>query len=138
MRTPSKLIPLPIAALAFVLTVGVLAACGQGEGPQKLTFDLAIADRKLNLDPPTIKVKQGDSVTLNITTDVAGEFHLHGYDVKLDLSPGPSQRMELVANATGNFPIEFHEAVGGNHEEGSGEENELWQYTLGSLQVLPR
>ncbi|MBM3948252.1 MAG: hypothetical protein FJ312_03240 [SAR202 cluster bacterium] len=77
-------------------------------------------------------------MTLNITTDVTGEFHLHGYDLKLGLSPGPSQRMELVANATGNFPIEFHEAVGSSHEEGSGEENEFGQYTLGSLQVLPR
>ena len=75
---------LPGLVLASLL---LAAACSGGE-PQELTFELEIAEGKLTLDPPVIKVKDGDEVTLKIQTDEGGEFPLHGYDLDVMVMPG--------------------------------------------------
>ncbi len=75
-------------------------------------FNLQIAQRQIAKKPPTIRVKQGDKVTLNWTSDETVKLHLHGYDLALILRPGaatqPPQKLMLTANIAGRFPLSAH------------------------------
>jgi FtsP/CotA-like multicopper oxidase with cupredoxin domain len=74
------------------------------------------------ISEPVITVKQGDEVRLRITSDVPDEFHLHGYNLHVAVSPGKSGMLKFTAKLTGRFPYELHK---------SGLE-------LGALEVYPK
>lgn len=124
-----------VAILATVLA----AACGGGE-PEELEIPVNVEGGKMS--PETIRVKQGDMVTLKIQADDAIEFHLHTYDIKKDLAAGEVVDFFLVADATGRFRITFHhlEEEKGKHGEAEGEhkENGEEEIALGFLEVGPR
>lgn len=58
---------------------------GRGEAQEDRVFNLVIKNRKLAGDVKAIRLKQGDTVKMNWTTDEATEIHLHGYDIKRSL-----------------------------------------------------
>ena len=60
------------------------------------------------MTPETIRVKQGDKVTLNLETDRPGSFHIHGYDLQQEAVVGEVTQFQFVANATGRFRMNFH------------------------------
>lgn len=123
-------------ALVLLTSALALGACGGGSEPEARAFDLKIEERKLNLDPAVIKVKQGDTVTLRIDADEHGTVHLHGYDIEKEVGPDGTTTMELTASATGQFNITFHpggEGEGGEHAEDEGEE-----IMIASFEVHPR
>ena len=125
-----------IALLGGLLLVVVAMACG-GTEPQDRTIDLEVAEGKLTLDPPVIKVNRDDEVTLRIRIDEGGELHLHGYDIEREMAPGQVVDFYFVADATGRFKITFHgeEAAPGSEGEHKEEEEEK---TIGFLEVQPR
>ena len=63
------------------------------------------------LTPETIRVKQGDDVTLKLETDRPGSFHIHGYDLEKESAVGEVTEFQFVATATGRFRITFHGAA---------------------------
>lgn len=79
-------------------------------------FKLKIVQRQIAKKPPTIRVKQGDKVILNWTSDEAVKLHLHGYDLSLTLRPATTakpatqtpQKLMLTANIAGRFPLSAH------------------------------
>lgn len=119
----------------LVIFVGLLAmvaaaACGGGD-PEELELPVRIEAGVMT--PETIKVKQGDMVTLKIQADKAGEFHLHTYDVEEDIEAAVETDFYFVANATGRFKITYHPQEEGEHKEA--EEGEI---EIGFLEVQPR
>jgi len=70
------------------------------------------------------KVSRGDRVALVVTSDVADEIHLHGYDIEAKLVPQAAVELRFSARAAGRFPLEIH---------GPGTER-----TVGYLEVHPR
>ena len=77
-HTMNRLLP----ALTAVLVVALgLAACGGGS-KESLTFELSVVGGELSGESDTFVVKQGDDVTLNVSADIAGVFHVHGYDLR--------------------------------------------------------
>jgi hypothetical protein len=54
-------------------------------------------------------VKQGEHVTLVVTSDVADEIHLHGYDISADAAPGSPARLTFDAAIPGRFEIELED-----------------------------
>ncbi|MEU5882996.1 hypothetical protein [Spirillospora sp. NPDC047279] len=55
-----------------------------------------------------MKVRRGTTVRITITGDAADEFHLHGYDRTLKITPGRAATLELVADTPGVFEAELH------------------------------
>ena len=100
-----------IVAIAFLVAL-LAAACGGGE-PEDLEIPVKLEHEKL--DPETIKVKQGDMVTLKIEADGPGEFHLHGYDIEQDVGAGEVTDFFFEADTTGRFKITFHSLDEGEH-----------------------
>ena len=76
-----------IALSAVCIAAFGLGACSSGDS-ESLTFDVAIEDRSVVGGHTTFEAKQGDSVTFNLTADEAGEFHLHGYDLRAESEAG--------------------------------------------------
>jgi hypothetical protein len=64
----------------------------------------------------TMTVHRGDKVAMVIRAEVAGEFHLHGYDREIALKPGATAKLAFKADRSGQFAIELHEP-GGAHRD---------------------
>ncbi len=96
-----------LAALALVLPL-LLAACGGG-GPKTHSFNVQIQGGKPVGGSATFRVKQGDTVTFNISSDTAGNAHLHGYDLETAMALGKTVTLSFTANATGRFQFEIEE-----------------------------
>ena len=53
------------------------------------------------------KVDKGDQVVLVVTSDVADEIHLHGYDLSRDVAAGGTARLRFTANVPDRFEVEL-------------------------------
>jgi len=103
------------AAIALLLGTAMLAGCvpqvvlpgdcGAGTVQRSATLS---GDQ---LSPQSIDVCKGQQVTLEITTERAGEIHLHGYDVEapeVEVEPGDTATFKFKATRPGQFIIELH------------------------------
>ena len=59
-----------------------------------------------------ITVNKGESVRLAITSDTAGEVHIHGYDYMKHVAAGRSVRFNFPAKIDGVFEVELHHPNG--------------------------
>ena len=56
-------------------------------------------------------VAQGRNVLITVTSDVADEVHLHGYDLMADVAPGTPATIRFTADAPGRFEIELEDSA---------------------------
>ena len=135
-----KLAGLLLAVSLIAIIAG--AACSGGD-PQELDIEVSIDHGVMN--PETIEVIQGDMVTLKILANEGGEFHLHTYDIEMDIEASSETDFFFVAEATGRFKITYHPQGESEHneEEKEGEEehdqqDETREIEVGFLEVQPR
>ena len=115
----SKRTRLSVWAIAVALSV-LLTACGGSSDPESVSFAISVAGGAVMGGAATHTVKQGDTVRLSFTSDVAGQVHLHGYDHVVDVKVRESADMTFVANATGLFVIEMHQGAVSDHDHEDG------------------
>lgn len=135
-----KLTGLLLAVSLIAIIAG--AACSGGD-PQELDIEVSIDHGLMN--PETIEVIHGDMVTLKILANEGGEFHLHTYDIEMDIEASSETDFFFVAEATGRFKITYHPQGESEHneEEKEGEEehdqqDETREIEVGFLEVQPR
>jgi hypothetical protein len=80
------------------------------------TFRIAIDDAKGGDVMPALGAKQGDAVTIVITTDRAGTLEIHGYGQRVEIAPGAEAKLAFVAKHAGRFPIHLHTRDGAHVE----------------------
>ena len=85
-------------------------------------IEVVVSKGKLTSGQPVVRLKKGDPVVLRVTSDVADELHLHGYNLHLRLKPGQTATLEFAAKKTGRFTYELHHA----------------ELELGVLEIYPR
>jgi pullulanase/glycogen debranching enzyme len=73
-------------------------------------IEVTFAHGKASGDTGRVQVTKGTSVALVVTSDVADEVHLHGYDIEKELSPGTPVTLQFDATITGVFEVELHKA----------------------------
>jgi len=112
-----------IGAVAGVLLFG---ACGTGEdpglaGPQPTdtstpaptssaqTIEVEVKDGEPVGGVKREEVELGEEVRILVTSDVADEVHLHGYDEKVDVQAGGESSLEFTADIPGVFVVELEE-----------------------------
>ena len=110
------------------LTSGARAA----DAPEQ-TFDLTIARGVALKEQRLIRVEKGAAVKLRISSDAAGEIHLHGYRLEAHLAPGKLAEIAFAAHATGRYRIEWH-AAGEPAGKGGGHHSA----PLATLEVRPK
>lgn len=57
-----------------------------------------------------VKVALGTRLRITVTSDVADELHVHGYDLTQELSAGQSGSLEFVADKPGVIEVELERA----------------------------
>lgn len=97
-----------VLALASVCSsVGSSSAAAQSAPTRQ--FAVTIHQRKVEAADNVIRVTVGDGVEIVLTADEAAELHLHGYDLKLSLSPDVPGTIRFTATIAGRFPLEAHQ-----------------------------
>jgi FtsP/CotA-like multicopper oxidase with cupredoxin domain len=71
--------------------------------------EVTVAGGKVSGPDGRVKVKKGDTVTLRVTSDVADEIHLHGYDETVDVQAGGTAELTFEATLDGVFEAELEE-----------------------------
>ena len=123
------------ALVALVLVLGI-AACGGSNDAASTTTDTTTTSTETETDTtgtgtdttgaesPTVvrvtvtngvpsggivrqSVNQGDSVVVVVDSDVSDEIHVHGYDIKKDVTAGGTARIPFTADTPGRFEIEL-------------------------------
>jgi len=78
--------------------------------PAGQRIEVQVTGGQVSGDTGRVPVASGEHVTLVITSDVADEVHLHGYDLEAALSPGQPAELRFDATIPGVFEVELHEA----------------------------
>jgi hypothetical protein len=74
--------------------------------PQAVQISVSVPGDKA----PTVKhftVQQGSQVVFVVTSELADEVHLHGYDLSADVAPGEPATIRFKATAPGRFEAEL-------------------------------
>lgn len=76
----------------------------------KATIDVEVGTDDFTTSQGTrvVSVPKGTSVTINITSSDAEEYHLHGYDLEPTADAGETATFEFTADQTGQFDLESH------------------------------
>ena len=121
-----------VLAIACVLAAVALAGCGSDDGESASSTDTTNTTETTTTETttttgaetPTIvrievvdgqpqggivrqTVNKDDQVVLVVTSDVADEIHLHGYDISRDVEAGGTVRLPFKATIPGRFEAEL-------------------------------
>ena len=75
--------------------------------PNATLVDITITGGQVAGGVKHVQVDSGKSVTIRVTSDVAEELHVHGYDLKRDLAPGEPAEVTFTADISGVFEVEL-------------------------------
>lgn len=93
--------------LPLAVIVG-LAGCSASESVEPTTIHLDITGQA-PAEPAREDVPLGSMVTLEVTSEVDGLLHVHGFEEELQLTAGESAEKTFKANMTGAFEVETHD-----------------------------
>ena len=65
---------------------------------------------KVTPSPDRISVSKGQNVRIEVTSDATDEIHVHGYDLKADLTPGQKAVVSFRADQPGLYEVEVEDA----------------------------
>jgi len=124
---------LPTAARPVVLVLGLafgVAACGGGDGGGATDAAPTTTAAPPTTAPATTapgrvirvsfadgavtgttreQVRRGENVRLVVTSDVADEVHVHGYDLRADVAAGGTAEISFTADIPGVFEVELED-----------------------------
>jgi plastocyanin len=101
---------LTLIALAVVAAVAAFLIASSGTDNTKETsgtVHIVVKGGKPVGGVKTISVKKGDPVRFSVTSDVADEVHVHGYDFHKQVAKGGSVSFSFPAKIDGDFVIEL-------------------------------
>jgi hypothetical protein len=92
------------AATGDSAAAGTSAAASSDLGQ---VVEITVAGGKVIGPKGRVMVKKGSTVTLKVTSDVADEVHLHGYDKHVDVEKGGTATLTFTASLAGVFEAEL-------------------------------
>jgi hypothetical protein len=104
----SQLVPRADSSPTFLVADASGKAAPSVPGDQPGVFEINVEHGRLTSKRRVLVVHRNDEVILHITTDTPDEFHLHGYNLLVELAPGKAATLHFRANLTGRFTYELH------------------------------
>ena len=105
----------PTAGLAALALAAALALTGCSSEDQAaptgpgVTIDVTIKDGAVDPSGERVEVKRGEPVTFDITSDVAGEMHVHSTpEHSIEFAPGETSRTITLEQAK-VVEVELHD-----------------------------
>jgi hypothetical protein len=86
------------------------APTGRTAAAEGRRIEVTMSGGQVSGDTGRVQVTQGEQVSLVITSDVADEVHVHGYELEQELAPGTPTTLTFDATVPGVFEVELHEA----------------------------
>lgn len=86
------------------------AAPSAAPSPAVRVITAAYAGGEIDVESSRVTTSLGERVVLRITSDVAEEIHVHGYDVYADVPAGQSIDIPLTLTLPGSYEVELHDA----------------------------
>jgi hypothetical protein len=77
------------------------------QAPQVVGLEYVIVDGEPQGGIARDSVDRGQTIEITVTSDIADEVHVHGYDLMADVAPGAPATMRFEADAPGRFEIEL-------------------------------
>jgi len=74
---------------------------------QGQVVEISVAGGSVTGPKGRVRVDRGSTVTLRVTSDVADEVHLHGYDKSVDVEKGGTATLTFTAGVAGVFEVEL-------------------------------
>lgn len=90
----------PLSAMAMVEVAGEIAA-------PDLSITVGYAAGEIEIAADRFEVARYDIVEITVTSDVAEEVHVHGYNIRHDVAAGTRDPLRFKADIPGVFEIEF-------------------------------
>ncbi len=78
--------------------------------PAGQRIQVTVVGGQVRGDTGRVPVALGELVTLVVTSDVADEIHVHGYDLSAAVEPDAPAELPFDATVPGVFAVELHEA----------------------------
>lgn len=75
--------------------------------PDVATFAATFQNGKVTGDTEP-SVPRGTAVEIRVTSDVADEAHLHGYDIEKEIAAGETVTFAFTADLPGKYSLELH------------------------------
>ncbi len=75
--------------------------------PSVRTIAITVAGGKVTGTSGREQVALGESVVIRVTSDIAEEVHVHGYDLMADVPAGGTVDIPLTASIPGGFEVEL-------------------------------
>lgn len=117
--------PLQLLKTALSWSLGCLLAGSSlpalAQAQAETVLELPIVSGVLPAELRLIKAHQGERLRWRISSNTAGEFHLHAYRLSAQLQAGQTRELTFAAHASGRFRLEWHGAsdqgatAGGHH-----------------------
>jgi len=77
--------------------------------PAGRVVDARLADGQVSGVESRVPATVGERLVLRITSDVADEVHVHGYDRTADVPAGGTVEIPLTTDIPGSFEVELHD-----------------------------
>ena len=118
MRSPAARIATVVVAIAAVVVLFIVFAGGDDNNdsssstttkaaPKPAVQRIVVSGGKPAGGVKRLSYNNGDQVRFSVTSDVADEIHVHGYDLKNDVPAGGTVRFAFPADIEGVFEIEL-------------------------------
>ena len=95
-----------VVVVLFIAAGGILIYFTRSHGGQNVTLNVTVTGGKV-MQPDTLTAHQNDTVTINVTSDMDGEVHLHVYDIAFDAKAGQTVSQTFKADKAESCEIEW-------------------------------
>ncbi len=103
-----------VVSLVLMAVLALVPITNTSAGPTVQEVDIKAS--LFAWDPPIIRVHQGQTVVMNLTSlDIVHGIFIEGYDKDALISPGKTTRVEFVADKSGKFRFRCSFTCGSMH-----------------------
>lgn len=78
--------------------------------PEGTVIAIMVEGGEVKTSGDVVELSVGDPVRIEVTSDVADEIHVHGYERKLEIDAGATAIIRFIADIPGVFEVELEDA----------------------------